>query len=101
VGRWERGRAAASALANVGVREGRWSLVNVKNDPTAWELYDLAADPGESRNVAAAHPDVVARLAAAQATWWRGVQGDLVNEDLDGPAENPFQAAFRRQFGGP
>jgi arylsulfatase A-like enzyme len=101
VGRWGRGKAVASALANVRVREGRWSLVNVQNDPAAWELYDLAADPGESRNVAAAHPDVVARLAAAQAAWWQSVQADLVNEDVDGPAENPFQAAFREQCGGP
>ena len=100
VGRWERGKAGASALANCRVRAGRWSLVNAKNDPDAWELYDVAADPGESRNVAAAHPRIVAQLAAAQATWWRGVQGDLVNEDVDGPAENPFATAFRRQAGG-
>jgi acetyl esterase/lipase len=29
------------------------------------------------------------------------VQPDLVNEDLDGPAENPFKAAYARQFGPP
>jgi arylsulfatase len=101
VGRWERGKAAASALANCGVRAGRWSLVNVRNDPAAWELFDLAADPGESRNVAAVHPEIVAQFAAAQAAWWRGVQDDLANEDVDGPAENPFKAVFREQCGGP
>jgi hypothetical protein len=26
------------------------------------ELYDLAADPREERDVAAAHPDVIARI---------------------------------------
>ncbi|MFM8706869.1 MAG: arylsulfatase, partial [Planctomycetia bacterium] len=80
------------------IREGRWSLVNVKNDPSAWELHDLAADPGESRNVAQDHPQIVRRLAAAYADWWKSVQPDLVNEDRDGPAENPFKTAFERQF---
>jgi arylsulfatase A-like enzyme/acetyl esterase/lipase len=99
VGRWDRGRAAENAYRNCRIREGRWQLVNVKNRPDAWELYDLAADPGESRNVAADHPEVVARLTKGYDAWWESVQGDLVNEDLDGPAENPFKVAFHKQFG--
>ena len=100
VGRWDRGKAAESALRNCRIREGRWSLVNVKNDPHAWELYDLATDPGETRDVAADHADVVARLAGQYGQWWDSVQGDLVNEDQDGPAENPFKTAFRDQQAG-
>jgi acetyl esterase/lipase len=99
VGRWDRGQAAASGYRNCRVREGRWQLVNTKNRPDAWELYDIAADPGEQRTVAAEHPEVVARLAKAYDAWWASVQGDLVNEDLDGPADNPFKVAFRKQFG--
>ena len=99
VGRWERGQAAESALRNCRIREGRWQMVNTKNRPEAWELYDLAADPGEKQNVAADHPEVVARLGKAYAAWWVSVQGDLVNENLDGPKENPFKVAFRAQFG--
>lgn len=98
VGRWDGGRAAEAALRNCRVREGRWSLVNVKNDPSGWELYDLVSDPGESRSVAASHPEIVRRLTAAYAEWWQSVQPDLVNEDHDGPAENPFKTAFERQF---
>ncbi len=98
-GRWERGRAAESALRQCRIREGRWSLVNTKNRADGWELHDIAADPGERVNVAAAHPDVVARLAAEYDRWWAGVQGDLVNEDRDGPQENPFRTAYRRQLG--
>jgi arylsulfatase A-like enzyme len=43
-------------------RIGNWKAVrNGKGGPI--ELYDLATDPGEKRNVAAEHPDVVKRFA--------------------------------------
>ncbi|MFM1868220.1 MAG: hypothetical protein RL591_1628, partial [Planctomycetota bacterium] len=32
-----------------------------------WQLYDLASDPQETRDVSASHPLVVARLAAVAA----------------------------------
>jgi hypothetical protein len=35
-------------------------------------LYNLAEDPGESRNLAATRPEVVARLKAEIAEWDRG-----------------------------
>ena len=36
-----------------------------------WELYDLTSDPTETRNLAGAHPDLVAELSQAwdQAAW--------------------------------
>jgi hypothetical protein len=34
------------------------------------ELFDVVADPDETRNVAAAHPDVVADLRASLDAWW-------------------------------
>jgi acetyl esterase/lipase len=101
VGRWDRGKAAESALRNCRIREGQWSLVNVKNRPDAWELYDVAADPGEQTDVAKDHPDIVKRLRAEYDAWWQSVQPDLVNEDLDGPSENPFRKAYDRQFAPP
>jgi arylsulfatase A len=56
------------------VRDGDWKLVRRDLDALAkkageihqldaWQLYDLAKDPKETTDVAAAHPDVVARLA--------------------------------------
>jgi len=99
VGRWERGRAAASGTRDCRIRTGRWQLVNTSNRADGWELYDLAVDPGERHDVAAAHPEVVARLTAAHTAWWEGVQDGLVNEACAGPAENPFKIAFRAQFG--
>jgi arylsulfatase A-like enzyme len=43
--------------------DGRWKVV-VNRLTDAAALYDLAADPGETRDVAAEHPDVVAELTA-------------------------------------
>jgi arylsulfatase A-like enzyme len=48
------------------VRWGKWKAVRLKRDG-ALELYDLSRDPKESRNVAAEHPDVVARIVEAMA----------------------------------
>jgi hypothetical protein len=43
------------------VAHHHYKLVLEKGNPT--RLYDLQADPTESRNIAAAHPDIVSQLA--------------------------------------
>ena len=55
---WEfyEGGSAQAVLA------GRWKGVRTPMHGGALELYDLQADPGETTDVAAAHPDVVRRL---------------------------------------
>ena len=45
----------------------RYKLVNGK------ELYDIATDPGETKDIAATHPDVVEQLRAAYEKWFRDV----------------------------
>ncbi len=81
---------------NFAIRDGNWKLwIANRRDPSApimtetalvpdgtkatvsvlgqhVMLYDLATDPGEKRNIAAAHPDVVARLRARLVRWDRG-----------------------------
>ncbi len=49
------------------VREGNWKLVRTGDTPP--ELFDLAADVAESRDLASAQPAVATRLAAALAAW--------------------------------
>ena len=44
------------------MRAGDWKIVRYGLKAKI-ELYDLAADPGETRDVSAGHADVVARLA--------------------------------------
>ena len=47
-------------LATWGLRDGRWKSVHTPGAPP--ELYDLAADPGEHRNLAAEEPERVASM---------------------------------------
>jgi arylsulfatase A-like enzyme len=74
---WEYGRnetafayppVAGDRSPNVAVRDGDWKLL-VNADGTGTELYDLAADPNESKNVAADRPEVVRRLQEMALTW--------------------------------
>lgn len=48
------------------VRTDRWRAVRQRG---RWELFDMQADPGQEHDVAAAHPDVLARLQAAFDAW--------------------------------
>jgi arylsulfatase len=62
--RWNNGRS---------VRGGRWKLVSHIDEggaeAGAWALYDMSVDRTETRNVAAAHPDIVNEMAAAYDAW--------------------------------
>jgi arylsulfatase A-like enzyme len=49
-------------LGNGAIRAGHWKLLDGK-------LYDVAKDPAEKSDVAAAHPDVVQRLKADLNDW--------------------------------
>jgi arylsulfatase A-like enzyme len=76
------------------VRRGQWKLADWRDfeakTQSGWQLFDLVADPGESRDLAAQHPTLVRELSAAWEKWnvanttpvWRGTP----NED---PAGQP------------
>ena len=57
------------------VMTGRWRLVNGR------ELYAIKDDPGQRRDVAAAHPDVVSELRLAYEAWWQKVSRQF-DEDI-------------------
>jgi arylsulfatase len=95
VGRWAKGKAEESKFRSCAIQNSRFSLVNNE------ALFDLKADPGESKNVIAEHPEVVASLRASYDKWWADVQPLLVNEAVtDIPKINPMKELYWKQFGG-
>lgn len=59
--------ANPSGLYPASVRTQRWKMVNGK------ELYDLEADPGESKDLAAAEPRILASLKDDYESWFHRV----------------------------
>ena len=51
-----------------GLRQGRWKYIAAVESGRG-QLFDLHADPGEQRDVAAAHPERAARYQAELARW--------------------------------
>ena len=94
VGRWDKGEMEEWKYKDCAIQNSRFTLVNNK------ELYDLKADPGESKNVIAEHTDVAAKLRTAYDQWWAEVQPLLVNETAVGPRMNPMKELYWKQFGG-
>jgi len=103
IGRWPQGADPRGfKYGPVSVRNQRWQLVNPGRENTRqWELYDLAADPGQKSNVAGDHPQVVRQLEAAYDRWWDDVQPSLVNERATPPPFNPYHTQYWNQYQGP
>jgi len=57
------------------VREGDWKLVQTKERPDGVQLYNLAQDLGEEKNLAEEYPDVFRRLMVLYEAW-RDEMGD-------------------------
>jgi arylsulfatase A-like enzyme len=69
------------------VRRGDWKLIEVF-DPQGVELYDLAADPGERRNLAAEQPVLVQKLRRQLENWRRKIGAQVMQPN---PAFDPSQ----------
>lgn len=57
-----------NSFPDLAVREGNWKLY-IEEDGTQPQLYDLAADVEEAKNLAAQQPDLVARLKKLTQDW--------------------------------
>ncbi len=67
------------------VRTQRWRAVNEGN---GWQLYDMQADPSQTKDVADQHTEVVERLGKAYQEWF----GDVTREPIRRPR---IQVGFR------
>jgi hypothetical protein len=68
------------------VMTDRWRLINGK------ELYDMEADPGQRKDVAADNPDVVAKLRDDYEKWWQDTSERFLEHCeiiLGSDSENP------------
>lgn len=101
VGRWPKGSDPNLAqYQNCAIRNAQYTLIiDGKSGTKSWQLYDVKADPAQTRNIAADHPDVVQKLGNTYDQWWVSVQPQLVNENAVGPAMNPFKELYQKQFG--
>lgn len=105
IGRWPKGtNVNLFKYSGCSVRTTDWHLVSDgrENQPRekGWRLFAVKTDLAEQSDVAAVHPDVVARLDAEYDRWWASVLPMMVNENAHGPTINPFKAKYWKQFGG-
>jgi arylsulfatase A-like enzyme len=107
---WHRGDVPQLNRA-CAARSQRWKLVQPLGGgqqtfagPPRFELYDMASDPAESKDVAAEHPDVVARMRRGYEQWFedvgksRGYAPPRIH--LGAPRENPV-VLTRQDWRGP
>jgi arylsulfatase len=74
VARWKKGKARQSKYNNMAILSKRFRFVNNE------ALYDIADDPGETKNIIHEHPDVVADMRAFYDHWWEDALPHMVND---------------------
>jgi arylsulfatase len=75
-GRLARDQLFFHHAGNRALRAGDFKLVSSRDDGNVWELYDLASDRAEMRNLAGAQPDRVRDLAAR----WQALQDQFTRD---------------------
>jgi len=94
---WHRGNEPAAYRNFTAIGE-RYKLLQRNNkdktdEPERFELYDLLDDPGEKRNIANEHPEVVQGLKSSYRKWFEEVSGSRGYKDspswIGSEHENP------------
>jgi arylsulfatase A-like enzyme len=83
-------------LLGSAVMTERWRLVH------GVELFDIVGDPGQRRNIAEAHPDVVRRLLDFHRSWYAQVKPSMkpTRIVLGSDAENPMDLTSQEWYMG-
>lgn len=94
------GKGKAKAKAS-GKANADSPAVTAKPAGPKWQLFDVLADPGQTKDITADKPDIVTHLSAEYDKWWASLKGQYdVNENAIGPKLNPFAERYWKQFGG-
>ena len=62
-------------LPDLAMRDGRWKLL-CEYDGGLPQLYDLAEDRGETKNIASEHPEITKRMTQALLAWHQSLPPD-------------------------
>jgi arylsulfatase len=93
VGRWETGREPNDyQWERFAVRNQRFRFVNNK------ELFDMQADPGQTKNVIDQFPDEVEQFRSAWDAWWKVTRPMMVNESAEMSPTRPFHELYHAQL---
>jgi arylsulfatase A len=86
-----------SSVPSSVIRRGPWKLIETF-DPEGVELYNLADDLGETRNLAPADPGRTAELRSELAAWRREVGAEMMrpNPDYDPNVQLPQKGKKKR-----
>ncbi|GAA4103922.1 arylsulfatase [Zhongshania borealis] len=60
------------------VMQGDWRLVKASGSDDKLVLFNVASDPGQSKDVAEQYPEIFSKLAAEYDVWWQHVTGSGV-----------------------
>jgi len=83
------------------VDDFKWEGFSVRNQRyrlVGKALYDMAADPGQTSDVAAAHPEVVKAMRAAWDKFWQEARPLMVNADAPLSKTQPYGLWYNEQL---
>ncbi len=93
VGRWKTGEEPNdSQWKSFAVRTQQYRFVNNN------ALYDMQADPSQTKNILDEHPELVSQLRDVYDTWWKGTRPLMVNEEAEMSPVQPFHELYRQQL---
>ncbi len=79
----------------------QWKTFTVRNQRFRLvgrdELFDMQTDPGQTKNVANEHPDMVESMLKAYESWWQSTRPLMVNEATPNAATQPFHELYYQQ----
>ncbi len=99
-GRWPKGTDPDGAKFNKAtVRNTQFTLVNEAGQ--GWQLFDVLADPAQSKDISNLKPALVTAMTEEYDAWWASLKGQYdINEKAIGPKLNSYAELYWKQFGG-